>query len=1060
MDLNENGSLLAVEKLLEEFFSPYTSNGRKHDIEAQLNSFKTTPHLCGLCLYFISHTSSQYVTMFALQTLESVIKLNWNNTDWPTQEEIKSTLQTNLIFKSHNTPHFLKHKYAKLLVEIAKYDWPTKYPEFFVNILELLKSTEQNQLIGLIMLRTACEEIIGFNTTFENCPRKKELTRLLHGYIPGVFMLLTNILEKFGTNSRHAATATPPPSPTHPTTSPSLEQQLATATFRPDVKALSQEVLNTVQFMFAWVPIESVPARIIRAIFCFTNVSTYSQDDDDLCVCAMSTINEIFYRKCSPPGSETFFKEIYDHVIELLRNLANSCSYRIDSYDETFVKKLCELLVLIIEQHLWRYEKDPTFSSLEFLSLFFQYTMHLPSVPCYLRCLTVWTAFFKQIKPENAQKYSEVFLGLGSALIKKIQFTYNCAQLIEINTTEPDEDDKTDWQRFLDASIDIISRAAHYAFLDLFNQALNGWNACNAVYRQLENAADARTRALNFETSETEQLYYILRDFSTTCFTLGSLAHHFYTTDDEQLQRTAASTVYILIDHILQSASKSATVRYYELKVADARLTQCFVDAHSELLASLKTWLGWIEGGKNHVTAGHDVILDAVLPLLEDGARVPVKIGRSAAHLLLEIARKPNAVAGHPGVARFIRAAPNLRYADRDTGNTVCSVVCEVLLKPLKSTDKVGIEAKRAVIAAFFNDFTGDFRLLTPTTPENRLGDVVRRLLPSLAHVVEYCRGFSVAAKGELTCALGPTLDHALSLFPTYVKYATVHEEFSHFFIAALKNLQAQIGLEFTKNAIQVFLQVAISEQHSNNFGGLQRLLDIFCIVVREPSSKAFLPDILHLCMENIYPLLLPRSIEYPDVFVSFLDLLYSILNFRWLYFYNSQVMAGYSPVGDETAGPDSPKRPEQLLAMLKVFCEALLHEDVNIFRRSLVILQDLNHNKQLFHKAIFRSTLLPELLRVLLNALLYKRHGLSCEEIGLVVYSMAEVSFEGFFTKFLPQYIQDLKELLPQQYELLLANFNPTNDRDVPSFVQHLQSFSNDFDRCRVSNLGSPSVL
>lgn len=61
---------MAVENLFEEFFNPYTSNLRKHEIEVQLSHIKAVPHLGKLCLYFIMHTSSHYVTMFALQTLE------------------------------------------------------------------------------------------------------------------------------------------------------------------------------------------------------------------------------------------------------------------------------------------------------------------------------------------------------------------------------------------------------------------------------------------------------------------------------------------------------------------------------------------------------------------------------------------------------------------------------------------------------------------------------------------------------------------------------------------------------------------------------------------------------------------------------------------------------------------------------------------------------------------------------------------------------------------------------------------------------------------------------
>jgi hypothetical protein len=63
-------------------------------------------------------------------------------------------------------------------------------------MFQLLKS-EPNQLIGLILLRTTSEELMGLHSSFEN-GRKDEITRLLYQYIPMVFDLLNSILENLG----------------------------------------------------------------------------------------------------------------------------------------------------------------------------------------------------------------------------------------------------------------------------------------------------------------------------------------------------------------------------------------------------------------------------------------------------------------------------------------------------------------------------------------------------------------------------------------------------------------------------------------------------------------------------------------------------------------------------------------------------------------------------------------------------------------------------------------------------------------------------------------------
>lgn len=117
-------------------------------------------------------------------------------TDWTYKEELKTVLYGYLLEKGTTAPHYLRNKHAKLLVDIAKQDWPTHYPHFFTNILELLKN-DQSRLIGLILLRTTSEEFMGPNSSF-NSARKTEITRLMQHYIPEVFAVLTGILQNLG----------------------------------------------------------------------------------------------------------------------------------------------------------------------------------------------------------------------------------------------------------------------------------------------------------------------------------------------------------------------------------------------------------------------------------------------------------------------------------------------------------------------------------------------------------------------------------------------------------------------------------------------------------------------------------------------------------------------------------------------------------------------------------------------------------------------------------------------------------------------------------------------
>lgn len=67
---NEGECLAALEHLMDEFFAPTTTNERKREIESQLTNFSNQRDCWRFCVYFMRHTASQYVSMYALSTLE------------------------------------------------------------------------------------------------------------------------------------------------------------------------------------------------------------------------------------------------------------------------------------------------------------------------------------------------------------------------------------------------------------------------------------------------------------------------------------------------------------------------------------------------------------------------------------------------------------------------------------------------------------------------------------------------------------------------------------------------------------------------------------------------------------------------------------------------------------------------------------------------------------------------------------------------------------------------------------------------------------------------------
>ena len=73
-----SSDLAALEALLSEFFANATSNERKREIEQILNHFGQQTNAWHQCLGFLAaNKDNHFVSMFVLNTLETIIKRRW-----------------------------------------------------------------------------------------------------------------------------------------------------------------------------------------------------------------------------------------------------------------------------------------------------------------------------------------------------------------------------------------------------------------------------------------------------------------------------------------------------------------------------------------------------------------------------------------------------------------------------------------------------------------------------------------------------------------------------------------------------------------------------------------------------------------------------------------------------------------------------------------------------------------------------------------------------------------------------------------------------------------------
>ena len=113
-----------------------------------------------------------------------MIHKHWVGLPGHERAEIRTTLQKFLAEHYKSAPPFIRNKLIKLLVDIARTDWPHFYPDFLPHVLDLVHTPDTMRL-GLNMLLIASEELATPRDDLATA-RKEELLRLLTAQVPQV----------------------------------------------------------------------------------------------------------------------------------------------------------------------------------------------------------------------------------------------------------------------------------------------------------------------------------------------------------------------------------------------------------------------------------------------------------------------------------------------------------------------------------------------------------------------------------------------------------------------------------------------------------------------------------------------------------------------------------------------------------------------------------------------------------------------------------------------------------------------------------------------------------
>uniref|UniRef100_A0A671WMW2 Exportin 6 n=1 Tax=Sparus aurata TaxID=8175 RepID=A0A671WMW2_SPAAU len=1093
---SEESSLRALESLMTEFFHSCTTNERKREIEELLNNFAQQSGAWRHCLFFLSNTRNEYVMMYSLTVFENLVNKMWIGVASQDKMEIRSCLPKLLMAQHKAVPYFIRNKLCKVIVDIGRQDWPMFYHDFFTNTLQLIQSPALAPL-GLVMLKTTSEELA--------CPRedlsvarKDELRKLLLEQVPTVLGLLTGILETYW--DKHSIIAsTPPPSPTSGESvellgnlfqgsqySKLLCQPMAT--LDNESHQLCCLVLECLAHLFSWIPLStSITPTLLASIFHFARfgcdlrtkakigsfISSNSSSSNGqlnpgtmpptsngggrngqqsegnkvdrarLGVLAMTCVNELVSKNCVPVDFEEYLLRMFQQTFFLLQRLtrennAHTVKSRLQELDESYLEKFTDFLRLFVSVHLRRIESSPQFPIVEFLALLFKYTFNQPNHEGYFACLDIWSVFLDflttKIKSRLADResvlnrYKDALVLLLREVLNRIQFRYNQAQLEELDDETLDDDQQTEWQRYLRQSLEVVAKVMEllpsHAFSTLFPVLQENLDVYMGLQQFIVTTGTSRRLNISAE-NDCRRLHCSLRDLSSLLQAVGRLAEYFI----GEIFAARFTDALAVVERLVEVTCYGSQTSLYDLETAvPSVLKPDLIDVHAQALAALQAYSHWLAQFYSEVHSQNQSqfinlitsAIDASSPLIT--AKVPEKLLLSACHLMVSITStvRPVFLVTLPAVQNIfnlITTENQTRRLPQEAHMLVCRALSNMLLLPW------------------------------PNLPENEQQWQTRSsnhasLLAALTREYRTLRGTVNITPRQ------PDLNN------------NVTDEMLAFFLTLFQALRVQMGVAFTGQIIHTFLSMftreqlaaSILQEGSAGCRVVQKFLKILQVVVQEPGQafKPFLPNILSLCMEQVYPVVAERS--SPDIKAEMFELLYQILHQNWRYFFKTSVLTSVQRGAPE----DTMENEAQFTAAMQAFGQSFLQPDIHIFKQNLSYLESLNSKHKLYHRKLFRTSMLLHFINVLLQVLLHKSHDLLQEEITVAIYNMASVDFDAFYSAFMPEFLNGCQGVDSSQRTVLARNFKL--ERDLPSFTQSVQRLVNDLRYYRLCNSSLPT--
>ncbi|KAL9655757.1 hypothetical protein ABK040_004984 [Willaertia magna] len=1022
--------------------------------------------------------SGQHVQWFSLTLLEETIHHYYlfKNLNLNEKFEIKNTLM-NCLKNYKNVSAAIWKKICKVIVELAKVQWPTEWPTFIDDIfqisnLSLLNNNTTNQstlttttiddhlILTLTILQMLSEEIISINvstnillgseimTSSRNSEdllheRKLELKNELNKYLFKILTFLENILVFIFNHLQQ-----------------NLQQNLQQSLQNDKLIELAIFSFECLNHFLTWIdPLEILNyPNLVNIIFNYIYLYKNQNNNNlflDLSCKSLNTCYEIIIKNFRLNNTNmeiinNFYLFIYKNLISLLED------FKTIILEDDLNDKILLLFLGFCENHLLKMEINNIYF---LLNLFLNFTFNQINLDSFKQCIDLWNIILEQllnlenndeeddnIPVDNIDNNKPIYgltMTLYQQLLQTILFTKKNKFLNELNDTKKDPiDNLTEYDKFLDNCSEIIGNCCElnlnilYHFINLYFEKNN--------FNTLQNSLQQNTlqQDLN-EQLKDERIYLILfsrlAPLFTSNFNLNFIEliiklinkwifdlNLFLNIDlinkyNQTINKTIEE-IFITLQHYIR------WIVLYQNYLLDNNSINSNNNIEINTIEKYQIWINEIINiilkvniiSTNFTTINYELIDNSNnLLLLFINAFNNYKIIPLQQHLLLNQIIINN-------LSSFIELYIN--YFGLEKGINLSN---KLILIFINSYIKGNLFNELKII--FNNQINNKFfKLDNPN-----LLNIYYKIIKNIIYFIN--KENRNVIFNYLLKETSLNLENILSILSNCFNNLNditlpLIEIILDCFYYSFENLKIELHLPYMVQVITYLLEIL----KNNNKIFLEKknifvqFLKLIKSIIMEGSNKNnnILNNIINIFKEFIY---LNLNILPIEVILIYHECIYQLLNYHFKYFINL----------------------DEFHFLFNNLLQNLQNGDITLFKNTITHLDDLNDHHLLFKNDNFKNNYYNNLLNILIQTLISKNFNLYRDQLITLIFNICnsqpiENRWNIFINGFIKHFLESSKLLIDQKH--LLFNYfvmdlnNNNNGYDRTLFAIRLNQFTNDY--------------